>query len=401
MGATESRSALLEQAIANLLAVAPVRMLPTRPRDPFDFYFVTQQNRRVAVEVKAFVPPPQQLRKLAAKVVWTERAPVDEFWLVTPNPPSERALVQFETDFSHPIRQVRWLGQQTFQRALGIEPRPLRTDEDFARLQIEAAAARLLDEQSGAQPLPQPANDVGWAQFGRLQLVERVSLSGPQALRDGESVSAYLRLGEQGDDVTTLTSDLANYSALVRVRPREVVDVMNRYYRRARQIVLQGGGFFYQFTGDGVVALFGYPRQDPGAPIRAIHAAADLIVLGRDTLEDLANRMNEAIPVGTRIGIATDDLSALNSSDQSFEPAFIGNSINLAARLQTTASIDGVVMDNKSYRAIAADAETALVQAYALQIPRDEAKGQLADINGWRVEGSELLGLARRNSDSS
>lgn len=398
MGTPESRSALFEQAIANLIEIASVEKLATRPRDPFDFYLRTQDDRRVAVEVKAFPPPLPQVRRIAQKALWTERALVDEYWLVTPNSPGESARNKLLVEMERLGRPVRWFDQQQFQIAIGLEPRKLISDQDFARLQAAAAGARIAPRNGQHDAAGDLIGGTDWGRYGRLLLGERVGADGPQAIGDTESVAAYLRLGEQGRDVTTLNSDLANYSALVRVRPREVVDVMSRYYRRARQIVLARGGFFYQFTGDGVVALFGYPRTDSQAAVRSVRAAADLIALGRDTLEELNERMNEAIPVGTRVGIATDELSALSSSDRLFEPAFIGNSINLAARLQAAAVSDGVVIDNKTRGGLGMDPSSRRLPVQPLLIPLDRARGQLSDINAWKVEADDLVALVSGDS---
>jgi class 3 adenylate cyclase len=398
LGTPESRSALFEQAVANLLAIAPVQLLSTRPDDRFDFLF-RRGPARVAVEVKAASPAQPALQRVIGNAART-RTRANQFWLVTPRAPSLSSRSQFETRVKGLHITVFWFGAKEFQQHIGLPPRRLESDEDLASLQF-AAAARRLSPQKAQQPAIQQylgrlSDDSGSSALGLLQISERVASSGPQSISD-ESVSEFLRLGKRTAGVTALVSDLKNYSTLVRVaRADDLIEVMNRYFRRARQIVLDAGGYFHQLTGDGVVALFGYPHRDPCAAARAVRAAADLAVLGNETLTELSGRMNEAVEIGTRLGAATDDLWALNASDHSFDPVFVGNAINLAARLQAEAPTDGLLMDNKTHRALgAADCpEPVTVKARQRVLGPNQTRGQLVDINVWDVGSEDLRSLA-------
>ena len=76
-------------------------------------------------------------------------------------------------------------------------------------------------------------------------------------------------------------------------------------------------------------------------------------MLGRSLLEEFQSRHNEAIESGTRVGIASDEVLVLNIGTDQVEVSFVGNGINLAARLETASLMDGILMDNRTKAALA------------------------------------------------
>jgi CHAT domain-containing protein/CHASE2 domain-containing sensor protein/tetratricopeptide (TPR) repeat protein len=104
--------------------------------------------------------------------------------------------------------------------------------------------------------------------------------------------------------ITVLFTDLENFTHLAETRePAELAALLNRYFGGIARAITEGGGLLTQFTGDGVVALFGAPQSDPHHAARAVEAA-----LAIDAFAEAfsAARRAESIPWGgTRIGIAT------------------------------------------------------------------------------------------------
>ncbi|MCV0402624.1 MAG: adenylate/guanylate cyclase domain-containing protein [Chloroflexi bacterium] len=411
MGTAKTEGALFEQAVANLLAVSSRQLVPTSADDPFDFAFEDVQGRRTAVEVRTGSTSPAYFGRLAAKS-WRVSGKVHALWLVTPDEPSQGRLFQFRKAFrDHPLA-VEWLGSTGFQRRLGLEPLPLNSEEAFAALGAAAAVRRLPVKHQHSLNLPPADSSRPWAYMLQaagssqdlavlMTLESRLGRNALDDLPDAGSAAEYLRLGAKTEGVVTLMSDLQNFSTVVRVaRPEDVTDAMARYYRRSRDIVQRHGGFLHQFTGDGLVALFGYPRASPEAAQSAIRAAAELRLLGDEILSGLTERMNEDIDTGTRVGITTDDIWALNSAEYGIEPAFIGNGLNLAARLQTLCAVDGVLIDNRTYNSVR-HANPGLVRSLhpsRIDIPADYVKGQLTPIVAWQISPEATAQFAKSSA---
>ena len=102
----------------------------------------------------------------------------------------------------------------------------------------------------------------------------------------------------------------------------------------------RGGGFVAKYMGDGVLAYFGYPRADEHDAERAVRAALKLVekVAGLDTVA--------AAPLQVRVGIATGlvVVGDLIGQGASQEQAVVGETPNLAARLQALAEPGTVVI---------------------------------------------------------
>src|SRR5205823_6198989 len=90
------------------------------------------------------------------------------------------------------------------------------------------------------------------------------------------------------------------------------------------------------------------PEAGPEAGLGVVRAAAELIGLGRSLLDEFQSRHNEMIVSGTRVGIASDEVFVLNIGTDELEISFVGNGLNLAARLEHACATDGILMDNRT-----------------------------------------------------
>jgi adenylate cyclase len=140
--------------------------------------------------------------------------------------------------------------------------------------------------------------------------------------------------------VTVLFTDLKGFSTVAeRMEPARLYGWLNGYLGAMAQVIQEHGGVLKQFTGDGILALFGVPVPHMTRAQQASDAAAAVqcaLGLGRRLVE--LRRAWEADglpPVSMRVGIYTGEVAAGSvGSDDRFEYAVIGDAVNTAARLE-------------------------------------------------------------------
>ncbi len=151
-------------------------------------------------------------------------------------------------------------------------------------------------------------------------------------------------LGGEEVEVTVLFADLTGFTSFSeRVRPEEAVAMLNGAFSTAVPIVLGEGGTIVQFAGDALMAIFNAPvRQDDHA-LRAARAALDM---QRAT----APLAVEAGHPRFRVGITTGPALVGNIGSAELRSfTAIGDTPNLAARLQTFAAPGSVVIGERTY----------------------------------------------------
>ncbi len=133
--------------------------------------------------------------------------------------------------------------------------------------------------------------------------------------------------------------DLVGWTALsARMDPEDLREVITVYYKCVAEIVRRFGGFVAQFLGDGVLVYFGYPVANEDDAERAVRAGLELITA--------VGRLKTQALLQTRIGIATGlvVVGDLIVSSESRERGIVGETPNLAARLQAIAEPDTLVI---------------------------------------------------------
>ena len=128
-----------------------------------------------------------------------------------------------------------------------------------------------------------------------------------------ESLESQLGLGARRENVTIVLSDIVNFSSLVTAsRPDDLKEAMGQYYHQVRQAVFDHGGMLDKFIGDTVLAVFGYPHPKAEASCNAIRFARALTSIRPSVVSSWQAELNAVIDTGTRIGIATGDISPIN-----------------------------------------------------------------------------------------
>lgn len=149
-------------------------------------------------------------------------------------------------------------------------------------------------------------------------------------------------LGGEERPVSILFSDIADFTRLSEHRaPTELVADLNAYFGRMTDIVEAHGGFVDKFIGDGMLAVFGAPLRDPDHAAKAIAAGLDMLA----ALEapDRPLRLGPDQPIAVRIGVHSGEAVVGNiGSPKRFNYTVIGDAVNLASRLESTAKLYGV-----------------------------------------------------------
>jgi adenylate cyclase len=145
-----------------------------------------------------------------------------------------------------------------------------------------------------------------------------------------------LRLGGVGRECTVLFSDLRGFTSFGEgKRPAEVIEVLNDYLTEMSDAILDHGGTLISYMGDGIMAIFGAPLDQPDHRDRALATAREML----ERLGRFNARMNErALGDGFRmgIGINTGPVMCGNvGSHRRLEYTAIGDTVNTASRLES------------------------------------------------------------------
>src|SRR5262245_33971533 len=177
--------------------------------------------------------------------------------------------------------------------------------------------------------------------------------------------------------LTVMICDLVGSTALsARLDPEDMRVVIDAYHAACARITRTYDGFLPEFRGDGILAYFGYPIAHEDDAERTVRAGLDIIA----AVAQLETRAGELLAV--RIGIATGlvVVGDLNREGALREHAVVGDTPNLAARLQALAE-PGTSIVTASTRRLLGD----LFRLRDLGL--HEVKGIAEPVAAWVVEG--------------
>ncbi|MBV9198701.1 MAG: AAA family ATPase [Alphaproteobacteria bacterium] len=249
----------------------------------------------------------------------------------------------------------------TWLRGLGLE----RYEPAFRDNEI--------DSQVLPKLTPEDLKEIGVVAIGHrrklLDAIAALNIEQPaQTPAASEATQAERR------QLTVMFCDLVGSTALSsQLDPEDLREVIAAYHRAVTALVLEIGGFVAKYMGDGVLAYFGYPRAHEDDAERAVRAGLSLI--------DAVGRLDvKSIRLQTRVGIATGlvivgDLLGEGSAQ---EQSVVGETPNLAARLQAGAEPNTVVIAESTYRLVGKLFEYRNLGAI-------EVRGMAAPVPAWQV----------------
>ncbi|MBI3761460.1 MAG: GAF domain-containing protein [Chloroflexi bacterium] len=180
---------------------------------------------------------------------------------------------------------------------------------------------------------------------------------------------ANLQLGGRRQEITTLFADLRRFSTFSETLPPEVlIEVINQYLTLAGNAVLAENGTLDKYMGDAVMAIFNAPIPQSNHTLRAVRAALRM----RDALEPHRNLLDNTYPLYFGIGITVGDAVVGNvGTPDLFNYTAIGDTVNLAKRLQENANPNQILLTAEAYSRVKDHVEAAA-------LPPIQVKGRQA-----------------------
>ena len=236
------------------------------------------------------------------------------------------------------------------------------------------------------------ANDVDWETLSRLTADDlhnlgvasvghrRILLDAIAAL--GRAPAEPVASRAERRQLTVLFADLVGATQLsTELDPEDLRSVYRLYQAACAQSIELFGGHIAQLLGDGVVAYFGHPRAHEDDAERAARAGLDLV----RRVE--AIRSPRDTPLLARVGIATGVVVVGDVIETTLgeEQPVVGETPNLAARLQAMAPPGGVVLGERTRRLIRGGLEL-------VELGTHEFKGFAGPVQVWQVAGERRGG---------
>lgn len=171
--------------------------------------------------------------------------------------------------------------------------------------------------------------------------------------------SYYSRHGQlwepQELEVSVLFADVKGFTQLAEgLSPREVQELLNEYLHEMTEVIFKHNGTLDKYIGDGIMAVFGAPRlsgegQSDRYAKAAVSAALDMI----EAHQRLIARHDTSKSFGFRIGINTGPVYAgFFGTRQRLEYTVLGDTVNIASRLESNAEVNSVLVGEATCAAI-------------------------------------------------
>jgi class 3 adenylate cyclase len=232
----------------------------------------------------------------------------------------------------------------------------------------------------------------------RRKLLDAIAALRADASPKAPSPDAFLETDQTPKEsaerrqVTVMFADLVGWTTLsARMDPEDLREVIAAYQKCAAEIVRRFDGFVAQFLGNGVLVYFGYPQAHEDDGERAVRAGLELVAA--------VTTLNTRASLRTRVGIATGlvVVGDLIGAADARERGVVGETPNLAARLQGIAEPNMVVMAESTRRLVG--------NLFELQdLGTRKLKGMAGRVRAWialqpssvesRFEALHMTGLA-------
>ncbi|MGY3506939.1 class 3 adenylate cyclase/tetratricopeptide (TPR) repeat protein [Bradyrhizobium sp. USDA 4472] len=181
--------------------------------------------------------------------------------------------------------------------------------------------------------------------------------------------------------LTVMFCDLVGSTALsTQLDPEDLRKIIGAYHRTCAGVVEQNGGFVAKYMGDGVLVYFGYPRAHEHDAEHAVQAALGLVAA--------VGKLETAAPgrLEVRVGIATGlvVVGDIVGSGEAQERGVVGETPNLAARLQAVAGPGMVVIADATRRLLG--------DLFVLtSLGPQQLKGLTGPVQAWAVQGANAI----------
>lgn len=199
-----------------------------------------------------------------------------------------------------------------------------------------------------------------------------------EVLKDPE----HLMLSGERRTATVLFCDIRGFTALSeRLTPEQVVSLLNEFYTTAIETTFKHDGTLDKFLGDAVMCVFGAPIAHPDHAARAVATAIEM----RTALTALSKRraLRGLDPFEVGIGVALGEVVAGTvGTEERMEYTVIGDSVNVAARLQDRAKAGSILLSRPTYEAVRELVEA--VRRGPMKVRGKEEEVEVYEVVGFR-----------------
>lgn len=219
--------------------------------------------------------------------------------------------------------------------------KPFSPQELLARVERSLRSKAVSDDLRASHEALQEQQELIKHTFARF-------VAGPiveQLLKD----PTQIKLGGQLQLVTVLFADLQGFTTLSEhTEPEELLQLLNSYHTFMVNIVLKYGGTIDKFLGDGLMALYNTPVEQEDHVARAVktalHIQDEMHWFSQDIREDHRTMVNFGIHTGTAIvgNVGSENLMDFTA---------VGDTVNIAARLQGIADNGEILVSTEVYEA--------------------------------------------------
>ena len=271
----------------------------------------------------------------------------------------------------------------------------------LSQLGMSEYADRFVDNRIDISVLPhltdQDLKDIGIPLGHRRKILAAINLGAGSIQPIGEAsrvAEAKTQDAPERRFVTVMFSDLVGSTALsARMDPEDLREVISAYQKCVAETVGRFGGFVAKYMGDGVLVYFGYPQAHEDDAERAVRAGLELVAA--------VGGLKTHVALQTRVGIATGlvVVGDLIGSGASQEQAIVGETPNLAARLQGVAEPNSVVIAESTRKLVGNLFELEVLGRTGPQGYRRAGASLGGAATGFR--GKPLRGFSRERPDGT
>lgn len=353
----------LESEIERIITASGCGILKRPHEKPTAIDFGVRYNdKKIAIEARGEASAATFVGMLGYQVPAAEKAEYDQLWFVTSHPPP----TTYPTPFAAKIH-VEWISLDQLAAKLGASTTP----EDS----VSSRKVGVLEILLG--------------QFAPRHLV---------GVATDEDLENLLKLGKSLEEVTAVFVDIKSFTQIVHnAEPKALSDMLSRYYRAARNTTQSYGGTFDKVVGDAVLSVFNYP-SDVNAVACAMKYALDIIQESISILSEFVQNNTFVVDTGVRVGMATGSIRPIDVGQKVPQISFVGDPLNLAARLQHKAETNGIAMCRNTWVLLQQqDAVLAgTLTAVATLIPKGELSGIETAVNCQLMGASGLPASSER-----
>ena len=221
--------------------------------------------------------------------------------------------------------------------------------------------------------------DLGVSFGHRKKLLKAVAdLNGAEATQLAPGPATASASEGERRQLTVLFCDMVGFTALSeRLDPEDLRELMRAYRKSCSEVVTRYEGHVAQHLGDGVMAYFGWPLAHEDDAERALRAALEIV--------QAIKLVGSSEPLKVHIGIATGTVVVGQSGEEGSDARLaVGETPNVAARLQGVAGTDEIVISSATRRLVGSAFELTDLGEQAL-------KGIAEPVRAWRVESASSL----------